>query len=126
MKKLTKGMVLESQKFLIEIDGIIEAIEENITNEVTTEVEEINTINEVIVDVNAWFEDKAQTMQDYFDERSEKWQESDAATEYEEWKGEFEEAVFDEIDESDDYDAIIDALNELKEALENIRESPKD
>ena len=51
----------------------------------------MNEYNEAIGDANAWKTDRAQEMQEYIDERSEKWQESDKASEYETWKSQYEE-----------------------------------
>lgn len=49
---------------------------------------------------------------DYISERSEKWQEGDAASDYESWKSEFEEAR--------------DAAETARDTLESLRDSPQD
>jgi hypothetical protein len=43
------------------------------------------SLNEKIIEAEEWRGDMASEMQDYFDERSERWQESDAGSNYQDW-----------------------------------------
>ena len=58
------------------------------------------------------FEEKACEALDYADERSDKWQESEAGHEYHEWMGEIEDMAI--------------TLDQVVCALEGLRQSPKD
>ena len=51
----------------------------------------LNTMNELIYDANQWRDSIVTDIQDYMDERSEKWHESDKAREMESWKAAYEE-----------------------------------
>ena len=77
--------------------------------------EALDEHNTAIESANEWRGDIAQQMQDYYDNRSEKWQESDKGSEYEQWKSEWEES-FDQVEmekpdepdfDAEDYAAII-------------------
>jgi DNA repair ATPase RecN len=50
-----------------------------------------NDYNEAVNDANAWKQDVAGDIQSYMDDRSEKWQEGEAAGRYTAWKEQFEE-----------------------------------
>ena len=64
----------------------------------STEIEElINEYNGFVNSTNNLVEDIQQRQQDYFDARSENWQESDRGSDYESWESEWE--CFDPIEE---------------------------
>src|SRR5262245_40000831 len=51
--------------------------------------QDISAYNDAIGSCNEWKQGVAQEIQDYMDERSEKWQESEAAGRYSSWKDEY-------------------------------------
>lgn len=63
-------------------------------NELETLVEEYN---EVVSDVNDFCVDVSSSIEDYMNERSEKWQESEKAEAYQSWKDDWEQS-FQEMD----------------------------
>lgn len=54
--------------------------------------------NALLEEVSGWREDLLNEMNDYYDARSEKWQESDAATNFEAWRDEYEGIDLDEVE----------------------------
>lgn len=68
--------------------------------------DEINSVNEAIANYNqalsdgeTWAQEVAGEIQSYMDERSDKWQESDAAEYYREWLSPYESYAMDEVPE---------------------------
>jgi len=59
--------------------------------------EAIEAYNEALADAVGWRDDMAQEMQDYFDERSERWQEGEDGTAYGEWINEWQVADLEEL-----------------------------
>jgi len=51
----------------------------------------LSDYNEAVGEANEWKQEVAQEIQDWMDERSDKWQESPAAEKYQTWKEPFEE-----------------------------------
>ena len=92
----------------------------------------IESYNESIADANEWRQGVAQSIQEYMDDRSEKWQEGEAAQRYAVWRDEFDHefSAFDaerpddlEIAEPDEItydnlDDVAEALGELPEELD--------
>lgn len=66
----------------------------------------VEEYNDIINSVNEFVEDIKQRQQDYFDDRSETWQESDRGCDYESWKDEWDS--FTELEEMEcpDFDFI--------------------
>jgi TPP-dependent trihydroxycyclohexane-1,2-dione (THcHDO) dehydratase len=80
--------------------------------------------NEVLADANAWKRRVSEEIGEYMDARSEKWQESDAAENYREWREAFEEEITEseleqpepiEVAEPDELALDIDEACELLE-----------
>jgi hypothetical protein len=53
----------------------------------------IEDYNSAVADATEWKQETAQAIQEYMDERSEKWQESEAAGRYTAWRDEFDSEV---------------------------------
>jgi hypothetical protein len=49
----------------------------------------ITSYNEVVGEANEWKQDVVSSIEEFMNEKSEKWQESDAASRYESWKDNF-------------------------------------
>lgn len=78
--------------------------------------------NAVLADAQSWKESVASDIQFYMDDRSETWQESEKAQEYEQWRSEFEhdleEAALDEPDDLDfDIEDAAESLEQLPEEV---------
>jgi hypothetical protein len=80
-----------------------------------------DALNEAIKDGASLRDDIVAEMDEYVGERSEKWQESDAASEYEGWKSEWEGCELEEVEIEKPEDIDMPDFNE--EALGDIRES---
>lgn len=61
--------------------------------------EAIADLNGTVTDMNTFKDEIVQQMDDYFDEKSEKWQEGDTGSAYSEWKGEWEQLSIDQMEE---------------------------
>lgn len=85
-----------------DLEKAIEKFNEAVTAawaEVTTKVEEYNA---TIEEANSWQEEIQSAIDDFVSEKSEKWQEGDAAAQYESWKDSFEPFDAIDIDEPDE------------------------
>lgn len=93
---------------------------QELIDEFNSEISQIvQSYNDVASEANAFVEEVKNAQQEYYDERSEKWQESDRGSEYQDWMNEWdieieevevEEAHFDEIDEPDIDLEVFEAL----------------
>lgn len=81
----------------------------------------IEIYNGTVADANQWKQDAVQAIQDYMDERSEKWQESDAAGRYSEWRDAFDHD-FDTFDEDRPDDLSIDQPDEINFEIDDVGE----
>lgn len=63
--------------------------------------EAVDKLNESIQAARDFRDEVVQEMQDYFDERSEKWHETENGQSYEAWKSEWEGFELEEIDKSE-------------------------
>jgi hypothetical protein len=61
----------------------------------------IQEYNEILSEVESFRDELVGDMESYYDDRSEKWQEGDAGSNYQEWKGEWEALSVDEVPEVD-------------------------
>lgn len=89
----------------------------------------LTAYNEVIADANAWKADIAQEIQDYIDERSDKWREGEVCARYEAWKEPYDEELQEieierpedlELEEPDSLDW--GGVDEAQEALDSLPE----
>lgn len=105
MRKLTKAEAKEKDELLEKLraaEGRIEdamailqtRIDEIWEKEVQPAVE---AYNDIISEANSFREDIAAKMEDYFSEKSERWQESDVGCDFQEWMSSWQ----DELDECD-------------------------
>lgn len=122
MKKLTKTQLNERDKLAKDL--------RDSTTELNAEIEKYNAAlnaakpdleaaitkhNETLSAVRDWRDNIVSEMENYEGERSEKWSESDAASEFQDWKGEFE-----------NLEPIDDIEIELPEELELVEEEAAD
>lgn len=78
----------------------------------------VDLLNEVRVDAAEFRDEIVSAMEDYAGERSDNWQESDAAATFSEWMGEWEGFTSDEVSidspgDIEDPDYVADALESL-------------
>lgn len=124
MKKLSKAQQEEKAKLLGELEDAFGDVENAISDlnekvkEMWGDVEDrVSDYNAVVEKANEFIGTVAESMQEYADERSEKWQESDAASSFAEWQGQWEEQLEDlELFAPDEIDSPEDeATAALKE-----------
>jgi len=102
MKKLSKEQVARRNALAVDLQYKIDAVGEAVSE-----------LNAMIVQINTFAEEVRQEQSDYFDERSEKWQEGDGGTEYCAWMTEWEFALDELSDPTDDVD--LDGFESLPE-----------
>jgi hypothetical protein len=74
------------------------AAEDEVNEALARYNEQLNAYNETVVEVNEFKDGIVNALQEYFDEKSEKWQEGDAGQELEALKSEWEGIEIEEID----------------------------
>jgi hypothetical protein len=80
---------------------------------------EITAYNEILAELETFRDELVGDMETYYDERSEKWQEGDAGSNYQSWKDAWEGLSVDVVDEVDHPDEPqMDHADEL-EGVEN-------
>jgi DNA repair exonuclease SbcCD ATPase subunit len=128
MKKISKDQIKRRdelqgklQSLMADLETACEAYNETLREKWSAIDDALGAYNEAIGEVNEWQKEIASDIQSYMDDRSEKWLESDKASEYESWREEFEDEIEEvtleqpeELDTSD--------LEDLSEALGNRRE----
>ena len=128
MKKISKDQIKRRdelqgklQSLMADLETACEAYNEALREKWSAIDDALGAYNEAIGEVNEWQQEIASDIQSYMDDRSEKWLESDKASEYESWREEFEDEIEEvtleqpeELDTSD--------LEDLSEALGNRRE----
>lgn len=129
MKKLSKAQLTERDEIVSQMneakDSVTTAVDDYndalspAREAVSTAVAEFNS---AVEKANSFLGELASDAQNYFDERSEKWQEGDAGDQYNSWKEQFEdeveEATFDEPAELDLPEGIDEALDRLESLVE--------
>lgn len=130
MKRLGAMQVKERDKHAQDV--------RNTTSELNAEIDKFNKAveeakagleaaitkhNEKLQEVRDWRDGIVGDMESYVGERSEKWSESDAASEYQDWKGEFENLELEDVEielpeelELIDNDDRADGVDNLPEA----------
>lgn len=100
MKKLSRDQIKEKEAHAEEIRDKKEALDEAIVaynkamEEPKAAVEKaLEELNEAIREANEWRTNTASDMQSYMDERSDKWHEGEAGSQYSGWKDKFEEEM---------------------------------
>lgn len=128
MRKLSKVNSKTRDEIVTRFRELKTELEESISkyNEAVSEAfkevaEAKDALNEAIKDGASFRDDIVSEMDEYVGDRSEKWQESDAAQEYESWKSEWEQCELEEIDIEEPTELDMPDFNE--EELGDIRES---
>jgi hypothetical protein len=98
MNKLTKKQVLEKEALFILLE-LYSADEKNF---------DVVKYNEAIQNLNSFIFEIREEMQMYFDDKSEKWQESDKGFAYQEWIENWE-VEFEEIENFDEIELPVEA-----------------
>jgi hypothetical protein len=104
VKKLSK----EQSKALEDLKAKFERDRQRMTDAIVA-------YNSVVDEINTWIEEVHAEQENYYDERSEKWQEGDAGQAYQSWMQLFEEQL-DQVDEPDETCEALEALTEEPEA----------
>lgn len=135
MKKLDKSTILQRDKLAVRFSDQYSVLEKsaNAFNAALSAAldehwgpleEAVEAYNAVIADANAWKGEISEEIEDYIGGRSEKWQESDKAREYEQWKAEFQDD-FEQI-EMPEKPQELELMNDLEnheELLGNLPET---
>jgi len=79
--------------------------------------------NEKLNEVREWCSEIVSDMESYVGERSDKWSESDAASEYEDWKQSFENLEVEDV-EIEFPDELEQVSEDAADAVDNLPESP--
>lgn len=120
MKRLNKGQLLEISVAVDacaeacgEVEAAVEAYNKALEAPREALLSAVAGYNEKIEDLKAMYLDLAQQGRDYFDDRSEKWQEGDAGQAYNEWLEQLENPEIEsvEIDLPDELERPNDLLN---------------
>jgi hypothetical protein len=77
--------------------------------------------NSAVADANAWRQDVVAAIDQFMGDRSEKWQESDAAQRYSAWRDEFDHD-FDEFSADQPEDLSVDQPDEISFDIDNVAE----
>ena len=124
MKKLTKEHIQKRVALVEELSekmGAVNTLIQKLNAEIALQWEDIESAkeayNQTIQEANALQEEIASDIDNYVGERSEKWQEGEQASRYEDWKGQWEES-FDECD-LDEPEALQELEDTFSEDLEN-------
>lgn len=129
MKKLNKAQLAKWEEFKAAISDERDALETEIDaynalmNETWERVESaLLSLNEKIVAAEEWRGEIAAEMQQYFDERSERWQEGDAGCAYQDWINDWESELSEvELEAPEDVEMPDD---DAGTTLENLTEDP--
>lgn len=103
MKKLKQAEINRSNEYAEKLRELAGKIEDEINFIRETAFVNLNKLildyNEVLGEANGFIEDLVNEMEQYADSRSEKWQDSDAGSEYADWKSNFENVDLESLDE---------------------------
>src|SRR5215510_11550487 len=101
MKKLDKSQEAQREEFIKQLtaahDGVKEA-HSKLVSETDAYNSAIQTYNEVLVNVETWTGEITSSMSAYMEEKSERWAEGEAGTEYGDWKDTWDGISFEQID----------------------------
>lgn len=116
MKSLSKAQMVERAQLMDRLREIAAEIEEKIS--------EVNSIisnyNEVVAEVEEFRDGLVGEMQDYYDERSEKWQDGEKGSAYSDWKNEWEQLDTSQADEVEAPDlSLADNLENLPDEADS-------
>lgn len=123
MKKLSRSDLARRDGYIESLRDLAGKIEDEIRELQENALTKLNTLvdeyNETLAEAGGFVEDLSSQMEDYYADRSEKWQEGDAGSAYSEWKDAFgqfdadaiEPFTFDLSDEGFDH---ADKLEEMQ------------
>lgn len=127
MKKLSQSqesarakLIEDLNKSKSEIEDVIVEINKLINEKLNVKV---NEYNDILSEAVAYRDSVTEVMSDYYENKSEKWQESDAGSAYENWKSEWESidlediVPFEDIANPDDF-SHAEALDDLSPEVE--------
>ena len=124
MKKLTKEHIQKRAAIVEELSekmGAVNTLIQKLNAEIASQWEDIESAkeayNQTIQEANALQEEIASDIDNYVGERSEKWQEGEQASRYEDWKSQWEES-FDECD-LEEPEGLQELEDTFSEDLEN-------
>ena len=127
MKKLSKGLIAErdvlssrAQDTYEELEKAVEAYNTAVSAAWQKVQEAIDGHNEVVSDANSWMEGAASEIEDYTSEKSEKWQEGEKAQAYAEWKSQFEDEQFEQVEWSEPDPLEMGDIDLLNEKLDQL------
>jgi coenzyme F420-reducing hydrogenase alpha subunit len=128
MKALSKEQEQERTKLLEQLrkeDELLRAAIEEVNELIEQKVNSrVATMNGILSNMAALKDEVTEAQTDYYDERSEKWQESDAGSTYNDWKNEWD--VVDLPDEVEPYEPLeeTDVFTDAADEFENLPSSP--
>lgn len=125
MKKLTKTQEKEKAEHSSNLFDAHSAVEEAINkyNAILEAAKEdveiaVNDFNEKLSGARTFCEQLVSDMENYEGERSDKWQESDAASSFQDWKSEWENIQLDDFEV--DFPEPLEAPENPQEALDSL------
>jgi len=116
MKKLSKGHKSTLESLIGELDKQA-SIVDDLTVQLNTAISEYN---DKLAEAREWRDEIVADMETFWENRSEKWQESEAGSNYSNWMSQYQELDLDELQEADE-----PALSHHQE-LANLNEGPDD
>lgn len=129
MKKLTKEQIAERDDLQQKLGGAYTALETAIdafnaaVDKAWDDVEKAQTeYNQLIYDANQWQLQIVESIQEFIDDHSEKWQEGDKGQSYVAWKEEFD-AEFSGVDLEKPDELTISDVEDVAELMGNRNES---
>lgn len=132
MRKLTATTLKSRDKIIAALRETYTALEEAVeaynaaAEELWGKVEEAREPYESALDeAREWLAEQVEAMEEYVGERSEKWQESDAADIYREWKQQFEDIEVADLDLDTPAHVEYNANGDLPDQLEELPEQPE-
>lgn len=128
MKQISKTDFARIQDYAKKLDDIRNLIDEIVDEAQQRVFAAMEDLNNYVDEANGFIGDMFNEAESYYDERSDQWRDGDNGQQYYEWMGEIETAASDLISRDFDIDAsdILQDIDAMKEALENIRQSPQE
>lgn len=120
MKKISKADAAKLEEIVADLNSKkteIETAVEEANSKIGAANEAIASYNESVAEAEALRDEVVAAIEEYTSERSEKWQEGDAAASYQEWSGEWENVDFSELDPIEEIEAPDASIGEELEAL---------
>lgn len=118
MKELSKERMAQRDKFVEELHAIeleLDTADTVVLNSIEAANATIDKYNAKLREVETWRDEITADMENYYDEKSEKWQEGDAGSEYSEWKDEWNGFDTSELDKIEELNIVaVDHANQLE------------